>query len=375
MLKKMWLAILWGLLVSVLVVALAMVGTARVQAAPGTIRELAPPHAPASTPQKWLVYNIALGLPLYVQLGNKVRVPQLLTFFADEDADVIVLIEAFDQGSREMLLDGLRQQGYTQWIGGCDSKIVHNGIYIGAKQKIEFVDQMIFQEAVSSDIFSAKGAILCRVGDQYLAAIHMQSWESKIHWDIRHAQMKSLMKWLEPYPNTIVCGDFNVDPDSHEMSRWEGDFRYQILPKMGSLKDYATSDLLGIDGECMLYVCLSISIDSLFMQTGTAMDYSCETDFYSNVCWSVEKPGLCTLGSRKDQHRSRRNCECCPAYQLVWALRTGEDPLPTGWHIETVNAKAKEEMQFGMWRIGWLVSPEIRTRDLSDHLPVRITLA
>lgn len=352
--------LLWVLLSLVMVgiLAMSLFLSARTMAEPGmmsvplgqeTWKQL--PVQSRVGNQTWLLYNIALGLPLYVRMGNEERLPHLIEYFRQKNPDVIVLFEAFHGGNRKELLTRLKRLGWKYWEGGSEARAVHNGLYIGSKTPIRFIDSICFHSATSSDMLSSKGAMLFQVNGQLVAVSHLQSWEDAIHAEVRRNQMRELMTWLEPYPEVLIAADFNVDPQDAEVRHWHSEWSFEAFPQRGNLKDYSpVSQLNGIDG--------------------TAQDYHCDTEFFENLCWTQATPGKCAYGTtfRRDDNF----CPCCPSRQLTWMLRKGKTPLPANWYLETEHAQAKKDMTFPVWRAAWARETIVTTKDLSDHLPVMV---
>ena len=243
-----------------LVLALTPAGSAlagRVCEGPG-LNHL-PPQVAADEVLSVLAYNVYL-LPSHVRavpgLGERFALAQeeraaLIPPFLSP-YDVVILSEAYDDDSREILLAGLKAQGFrhmTHILGSacraakrCEKGEVYTqspaageaprggegdtwfgedgGVLIASKHPIGAVSESIYADCVERDCNAAKGFIYARINKDsmhyHLIGTHAQfGWGSEQR-AAKAAQMRAILRFIEDesgIPRTepvIIGGDFNI---------------------------------------------------------------------------------------------------------------------------------------------------------------------
>ena len=206
-----------------------------------------------------LAYNVYL-LPSHVRavpvLGERfaiaqeeraARIPPFLAPY-----DVVILSEAYDDGARETLLDGLRQQGFahmTHILGSacragwsCEKGTVYQqplaagdaprggegdgwfdedgGVLIASKHPIGDARELVYADCVERDCNAAKGFVYARI-DKGSARYHVIGTHAQFGWggrqrEAKAAQFRTIRQFIESESGipraepVIVGGDFNV---------------------------------------------------------------------------------------------------------------------------------------------------------------------
>lgn len=170
---------------------------------------------------------------LLVHTGQTARANEIVNVLKEQDADVIVFEEAFDNRARNIIRNGLKEifpyesgdpRRNTWWKASC-------GVWIVSKVPINVVKQIYFKPGKGSDRFACKGAILVE-GEKngfcfQLVGTHLQSDLSsgKNVQPIRNRQYAQIHdELLVPYAENNVpqflAGDFNtIQADSNYYNR------------------------------------------------------------------------------------------------------------------------------------------------------------
>jgi endonuclease/exonuclease/phosphatase family metal-dependent hydrolase len=222
-----------------------------------------------STSLKIISWNIYM-LPRHtLKTGQLERAHEIVDVLKEQDADIIVLEEAFDGKAREIIRDGLKF--YFPYESGDPPKNTwwrtNSGIWIISKIPFTIVKNIYFKRGKGPDWFACKGAMLIEAKKNnfsfHVIGTHLQSdFGGKKSQEIRRAQYEQIRKeLLEPYnkkttPQFLV-GDFNTI--HHESLHYEqmlsmlevkscsleGDCRYSY--------DYSTNDFItGINNQPQL---------------------------------------------------------------------------------------------------------------------------
>jgi len=176
---------------------------------------------------KIITWNIYMLPHLFVHTGQARRATEIANALKDQDADIIVFEEAFDNKARNIIRDSLKAyfpyesgdpRKNTWWKTSC-------GVWILSKVPIEVLKQIFFKEAGGSDRLATKGAILVE-GEKngfcfQLVGTHLQSDlnSGKNVQPIRDKQYSEIKRQLlQPYTidsvPQFVAGDFNTIHDS-----------------------------------------------------------------------------------------------------------------------------------------------------------------
>jgi len=176
---------------------------------------------------KIITWNIYMLPHLFVHTGQAQRAKEIANVLKDQDADIIVFEEAFDNKARNIIRDSLKAyfpyesgdpRKNTWWKASC-------GVWIISKVPIEVVKQIFFKEAKTADRLATKGAILVQ-GEKdgfcfQLVGTHLQADPNsgKNVQPIRDKQYTEIQKQLiAPYSKEnipqFIAGDFNTIHDS-----------------------------------------------------------------------------------------------------------------------------------------------------------------
>ena len=206
-----------------------------------------------------LAYNVYL-LPSHVRaipfmgerfaIAQEERAERIPPFLAPYD--VVILSEAYDDGARAVLLDGLRAQGFrysTRILGSacraassCKKGTVYEqpvtegeaprggegdtwfgedgGVLIASKHPIGVASEWIYADCVERDCNAAKGFIYARI-DKGSARYHVIGTHAQFGWNTEQRaakaeQLRAIRQFIEgpsgiPHSEpVIVGGDFNV---------------------------------------------------------------------------------------------------------------------------------------------------------------------
>ena len=206
-----------------------------------------------------LAYNVYL-LPSHVRaipfmgerfaIAQEERAERIPPFLAPYD--VVILSEAYDDGARAMLLDGLRAQGFrysTRILGSacraassCKKGTVYEqpvaeseaprggegdtwfgedgGVLIASKHPIGVASEWVYADCVEPDCNAAKGFIYARI-DKGSARYHVIGTHAQFGWNTEQRaakaeQLRAIRQFIEgpsgiPHSEpVIVGGDFNV---------------------------------------------------------------------------------------------------------------------------------------------------------------------
>jgi exonuclease III len=175
---------------------------------------------------KIITWNIYMLPHLFVHTGQAQRAAEIADALKDQDADIIVFEEAFDNKARAIIRNGLKAyfpyesgdpRKNSKWKTSC-------GVWIISKVPIDVVKQIFFKEANGADRFASKGAILVQGQKNgfcfQLVGTHLQSdlnsgKNVQPIRDKQYAEIKTQL--LEPYSHDdvpqFIAGDFNTIHD------------------------------------------------------------------------------------------------------------------------------------------------------------------
>jgi endonuclease/exonuclease/phosphatase family metal-dependent hydrolase len=206
-----------------------------------------------------LAFNVFL-LPSHVRnvpvlgenfaLGQEERAERIPPFL--EPYDVVILSEAYDDGARALLLEGLRSSGFshiTPVLGtacraaeSCDRGTVYDqqlmngdderggegdtwfsedgGVLIASKYPISAAKEMIYPDCAGSDCNAAKGFVYAAI-EKGSARYHVIGTHAQFGWGAdqrmaKQAQIRAILHFIENgsgIPRSepiIVGGDFNI---------------------------------------------------------------------------------------------------------------------------------------------------------------------
>jgi len=210
---------------------------------------------------KILTWNIYMLPHLLVHTGQMQRAIEIANVLKDQDADIIVFEEAFDNKARNIIRNSLK--AYFPYESGDPRKNskwkISCGVWIISKVPIEVVKQIFFKEANGSDRLATKGAILVEGQKDgfcfQLVGTHLQSdlnsgKNVQPLRDKQYAEIKSQL--LEPYTHEnvpqFIAGDFNtIREDSSCYNHMVGTLKFTPCALQGDRTfsyDYSQNDLV-----------------------------------------------------------------------------------------------------------------------------------
>ncbi|KAF1313746.1 Phospholipase c, partial [Globisporangium splendens] len=182
-----------------------------------------------------VVYNVWLLPSILSSLNDKIspsashRARAIPGCLAPLEADVVVFCEAFCSTSRELLVTGMKEQGFlyeTKVVGAGASvstkKAIDGGCFAMSKYPIESFQEMTFGSVASGDDRMAdKGVVYCQIRVKntetvHLFATHLQAWETPGAVATRACQLQLLREYIDtmtiPASDAVlVAGDLNVN--------------------------------------------------------------------------------------------------------------------------------------------------------------------
>lgn len=145
------------------------------------------------------------------------------------DVDVVVFCEAFCSSSREILVAGMKENGFlyeTRVVGAGASmsskKAIDGGCFAMSKYPIDNFQEMTFGSVASGDDRMAdKGVVYfqLRVHETetvHVFGTHLQAWETSVAVATRRQQLKLLRKYVDSMKISssdavLIVGDLNVN--------------------------------------------------------------------------------------------------------------------------------------------------------------------
>lgn len=210
---------------------------------------------------KIVTWNIYMLPHLFVHTGQAQRAVEIANALKNQDADIVVFEEAFDNKARNIIRDSLKAYfPYESGDPGKNSKWKTScGVWIISRVPIEVVKQIFFKEANGSDRLATKGAILVEGQKNgfcfQLVGTHLQADlnSGKNVQPIRDKQYAEIKKQLlEPYSYEnvpqFIAGDFNtIHNDSLCYNHMVGALKFTPCPLQGDRcysYDYTHNDLV-----------------------------------------------------------------------------------------------------------------------------------
>jgi endonuclease/exonuclease/phosphatase family metal-dependent hydrolase len=199
-----------------------------------------------------MVYNVWLFPSILTTVNDKLcpsamqRAQAIPKAIGPLGVDVVVFCEAFCATAREVLVKGMKEQGFlfeTKVVGEgasvSNKKAIDGGCFAMSRYPLEHFEELTFgAAAVGDDRMADKGAIYfqVRVGDHEIVHVfgtHLQAWESKVAVAARLTQLRSLRDFIDskkisPLDAVLVAGDLNVDACG-EQSRSEYETMLELL--------------------------------------------------------------------------------------------------------------------------------------------------
>jgi endonuclease/exonuclease/phosphatase family metal-dependent hydrolase len=196
----------------------------------------------------------------WIHTGQIERAHNIVEALKDEDVDIIVFQEAFDNTSRGIIRDGLKKafpfesgdpRRNVSWKTSC-------GIWIISKIPISITQQIFFADAKGSDRLACKGALMIEAEKNnscfQLIGTHLQSdLEKQDVKDVRNKQYQQIQEeLLDKYKKKdvpqFVVGDLNtIKDDSISFGRMLELMKVCECPLNGELcysYDYGNNDFI-----------------------------------------------------------------------------------------------------------------------------------
>src|SRR6185312_3654471 len=215
-------------------------------------------------------WNIYMLPRLFVHTGQCLRAKQIAAVLRNQDADVIVFEEAFDNKARNIIREGLKDVFPYESGDPRKNKFYKTscGVWIISKVPIHVIKQIFYDQAQGADKLASKGAILVEGQKDgfcfQLIGTHLQSDPNsgknvQSIRNVQYAQLRSQL--LEPYAEENVpqflAGDFNtIEADSINHVEMVGSLKLNQCQMEGEKcysYDYGNNDLIvTVDGQPQL---------------------------------------------------------------------------------------------------------------------------
>jgi endonuclease/exonuclease/phosphatase family metal-dependent hydrolase len=219
---------------------------------------------------KILTWNIYMLPRLFVHTGQVLRAKQIAEVLRNQDADIIVFEEAFDNKARAIIREGLKDVFPYESGDPRKNKFYKTscGVWILSRVPIHVIKQIFYDNAQGSDKLACKGAILVEGQKDgfcfQLVGTHLQSdpndgKDVQPIRQVQYAQIRSQL--LEPYAEEnvpqFVAGDFNtIEADSINHSEMVGALKLNQCQMEGEKcysYDYGNNDLIvNVEGQPQL---------------------------------------------------------------------------------------------------------------------------
>jgi len=173
-----------------------------------------------------LTWNVYMLPRLVFHTGQVKRAHAIVEKLKDQNYDIIVFQETFDNKARKIIWNGLKEK--FPFSSG-DPKHKHfykvsTGVFIVSKLPLKVIDNIFFSECGGTDCYSVKGAVLVDVTknnhEVQIIGTHLQSAEGKkmSGQKIRQMQYEEIKNKLmipheEPGIPQFFVGDLNTSKD------------------------------------------------------------------------------------------------------------------------------------------------------------------
>lgn len=217
-----------------------------------------------STPLNILTWNLYMRPRIAFHDQQVKRAPEIVKQLIDQDYDVIVFQEAFDNKARRLIWKGLKEK-YPYQSGAPKHKYffkVSTGVFIISKFPLKVIDDIYFSECGGSDCFAVKGAVMVSLVKNnhkvQIIGTHLQAakGKKKTGTEIRKIQYEEIKnKLLIPYAEAGVpqffAGDLNTKKHNTEayeqllkdMEMEDGEITGEhLFSSGGSQNDYRDAD-------------------------------------------------------------------------------------------------------------------------------------
>jgi endonuclease/exonuclease/phosphatase family metal-dependent hydrolase len=209
---------------------------------------------------KILSWNVYMLPHLCVHTGQFKRAHEIVEALKNEDLDIIVFEEAFDNKARAIIWNGLKP--YFPFQSGDPEKNVSwkisGGVWIISRIPINVIKRIYFNHAQGSDRMACKGAVLIEAEKNnscfQLIGTHLQS--DLEHHDVRETRKTQykqiedelLDKYRKKDIPQFVVGDFNtIEEDSASFNQMLNVMKVTECPVKGDRHysfDYSNNDFI-----------------------------------------------------------------------------------------------------------------------------------
>ena len=151
-----------------------------------------------------------------------------------EGYDVLVINEAFDNSSRDILTANLlAEYPYNTGVVDEPTALEDGGVIIYSRWPITYSEDIVYDECDGDDCLAAKGAMYAEVdklGTSYhIFGTHTQAWPDAENVVTRQAQMAQLKAFVDskniPSDEAVIYGgDFNVEMTANFMNEYDDMF-------------------------------------------------------------------------------------------------------------------------------------------------------
>lgn len=285
---------------------------------------------------KILFYNIYAGSDLYIRNGQLTRVQHLFASYISEikKCEIIVFSEVFHHQVRDFLLSELKSwYPYVREIPRKRMAAVSGGIMIFSRHTIVDSDIQYFHDSAGADSLSSKGFLWVQIRKNKnvinIIGTHTQAWD--VHGGVRKKQFQQMESWLKPRfhrQHCIVLGDLNWDFYSQRQNIIAEQFPI-VKSTIKYSGDNDLNDLMGMDGA--------------------AEEKKCAQTYYNT-----------------------KHCICCEKSLVDYAYVPLGFPRLRHFTLHVRPWQNRLPIKFRVWKIGWITTREIATRNFSDHFPIII---
>ncbi len=178
-----------------------------------------------STPDtlKILTWNIYM-LPRQIMYTHQLqRADSIVKRLHEQNPDIIILQEVFDQKAKNILVKGL-QKNYPYYVGPGYKRLfkLSSGVMVFSKFEIDCEDMVHYKDCKAVDCWAKKGGLFADIklkNNQsiHIIGTHMQSKKGWLYDQIRNKQLKLIKSLAEVNKQTdvpiIFAGDFNISPE------------------------------------------------------------------------------------------------------------------------------------------------------------------
>jgi endonuclease/exonuclease/phosphatase family metal-dependent hydrolase len=173
---------------------------------------------------KVLTWNIYM-LPWFAKITGKTkRAAAIVDQLKESDYDIIVFQEAFHNGARSIIKQGLKEK-YPFMYGPANKRSLtktNSGVWIVSKIPLKELEEISYDDCQGTDCYARKGAMILEgtwLGKTFqIIGTHLQAVGD---YAIRKSQCKELYaNLLEKFKKQgvpqLICGDMNVNSTDEE---------------------------------------------------------------------------------------------------------------------------------------------------------------